>query len=403
MQLKLPIYLDYMATTPVAPQVAEKMQTCLLKTGYFGNPSSHTHRYGWEAAELVEKAQNQVAALIHANPREIIWTSGATESNNLAIIGAAQFYQRKGKHIITMSTEHKAVLNPCQYLQAEGFEVTYLDPRVNGLLDLNQLADAIREDTILVSIMHVNNETGVIQDIAAIGKLLMDKGIIFHVDAAQSVAKLPINLQDLAVDLMSFSAHKAYGPKGIGALYVRRTPRVRLAPQIHGGSQQNGIRAGTLPTHQIVGMGEAFKIIKERLISDHEQITMLRDRFWKGINQAGDLHINGDLLHLIPGCLNIQFDGVDGEALLLSLRDLAISSGSACTSTSSAPSHVLSALGLTRQQAHRSLRFSFGRDTTSAEIDYAVDQVVEQVNRLRNLPPAWEITKQQIPSADANK
>ena len=385
---KSPIYLDCMATTPVDPAVQEAMLACLEKEGGFGNPSSN-HYYGWEALSWVNKAREQVADLVNVDPREIIWTSGATESDNLAIKGAARFYQRQGKHIVTMSSEHKAVLDTCAHLETEGFEVTYLDPEPNGLLDLEQLKSVLRKDTVLVSVMHVNNETGVIQDLAAIGKITREKGILLHADAAQSAGKIPIDLQKLNVDLMSFSAHKVYGPKGIGALYVRSNPPVRLEASIHGGGHQKGLRSGTLPTQQIVGMGVAFSTAKERLLLDREHIARLRERFWKGINGLVGLHLNGSETHGIAGCLNVYFDGVEGESLMLALRDLAVSSGSACNSANSSPSHVLSAMGLPRQQAYNSVRISLGRFTTEGEVDCAVEMIRTQVNRLRLRSPLW--------------
>jgi len=394
--MKLPIFLDYMATTPVDPAVVESMVACLTLEGTFGNPASRSHRYGWDAAECVKKAREQIADLINADPREIIWTSGATESDNLAIKGAANFYQRQGKHIITMSTEHKAVLDTCAYLESQGFEVTYLKPEPSGRLNLDHLEKAMRKDTILVSIMHVNNETGIIQDIASIGEMTRSRGILFHVDAAQSAGKIPIDLQQLKVDLMSFSGHKIYGPKGIGALYVRRNPRVRLEPLIHGGGHESGMRSGTLATHQIVGMGKAFELAKAHLNSDAERILALRNRLWKGISHLGNVHLNGDENYSIPGCLNITFDGVEGESLLLSLRNIAVSSGSACNSANSNPSHVLVAMGISRQQAYNSLRFSIGRFTTEQEIDNAVAHVTEQVKRLRDMSPLWQTVKEKV-------
>jgi cysteine desulfurase len=387
----LPVYLDYMSTTPVLARVLKKMNECLEKEGYFGNPSSVSHRYGWEASEQVEAARAQVAMLVGANPAEIIWTSGATEADNLALKGAAYFYQRKGKHIITMSCEHKAVLDSCRYLESQGFEVTYLNPQSDGLLDMQQLVGALRSDTILVSVMHVNNETGVIQDIAAIGEFLKDRGILFHVDAAQSAGKIPLDIKKMSVDLMSFSGHKIYGPKGVGALYVRQKPKVRLVPLIHGGNQEKGLRSGTLPTHQIVGMGEAFLAAQENLAKDHQKILTLRERLWRGISQLGGIHVNGSMEQRIAACLNIRVDGVDGESLVLSLRDLAISTGSACNSASSESSHVLLSMGLTRQQAQQSIRLSLGRFTTEQEIDFVAKHFSEEVNRLRNMSPLWGV------------
>ncbi len=385
--MRFPIYLDYMATTPVDPRVVTAMMSCLEMSGHFGNASSLSHSYGHSAALVIEHARAQVASLIHADPQEIIWTSGATEANNLAIKGAARFYKRKGKHLITCKTEHKAVLDTCAQLQREGFEVTYLQPLSNGLIDLNQLKGAIRDDTLLVSIMHVNNETGVIQDIAAIAELTRARGILFHVDAAQSAGKIPIDLSSMQVDLMSFSGHKIYGPKGIGALYVRRNPRVRLEPLMHGGGQEQGLRSGTLPTHQIVGMGEAFHLAQQEMVEESKRILELRQRLWQGIQRLGDVHVNGDLQQRLPGNLNVSFAGVEGESLLLSFKDLAVSSGSACNSASIEPSYVLRALGLNDALAHSSIRFSMGRFTTRAEIDYAIMHVTDAVNRLRAMSP----------------
>ena len=387
MDLQLPIYLDYMATTPVDPKVAQKMSDFLLPSGTFGNPASHTHKFGYEAQQAVQTAKEQVAALINADPREIVWTSGATESDNLAIKGIAEFYQRQGKHIITMSTEHKAVLDTCKHLAAQGFEATFLNPEPNGILDLAKLKSAIRPDTILISIMHVNNETGVIQNIEAIGNVAREHGIVFHTDAAQSVGKLPIDVKILPVDLISFSGHKIYGPKGIGALYVRRKPRVRLSAQMHGGGHQGGMRSGTLPTHQIVGMGEAFRIAKENMAQEHTRIKKLRDNLWAGIQQAGNVHLNGHPTERVAGCLNVMFNEVDGESLLLSLKDIAVSTSSACNSANPAPSHVLSAMGLSAEQASRSIRFSVGRFTQEQEIEYVITHVTDHVKRLRELAP----------------
>jgi len=392
--MKLPIYMDYMATTPADPAVARVMAECLEQSGCFGNPASSTHRYGWAAQERIQEAAEQVANLIHADPREIVWTSGATESDNLAIKGAALFYQRKGKHIITMSTEHKAVLDTCHYLETQGFEVTYLDPESSGLLDIDKLQAAIRPDTILISIMHVNNETGVIQDLASIGKLTRDAGIVFHSDAAQSAGKIDIDVNTLNVDLMSFSGHKIYGPKGIGALYVRRTPRIRLEPQIHGGGHQRDLRSGTLPTHQIVGMGEAFMVAKTRMEEDHNHIFALRERLWRGLSVLGGLHLNGHETQRTGGCINIFFDGVESELLMSGLSDIAFSTGSACNSANPTPSHVLTAMGLKREDANRSLRLSIGRFTTEEEIDYIIAHIGEQVKRLREATPLWETAKQ---------
>ncbi|WP_420554365.1 IscS subfamily cysteine desulfurase [Neptuniibacter marinus] len=389
--MKTPIYLDYSATTPVDQRVADKMIECLTVDGNFGNPASRSHLFGWKAEEAVEIARRQVADLINADPREIVWTSGATESDNLAIKGAAHFYQKKGKHIITSKIEHKAVLDPCRQLEREGFEVTYLTPNSDGLIEPQAVADAIREDTILVSLMHVNNEIGTITDIEAIGELTRTKGIIFHVDAAQSAGKVEIDLAKAKVDLMSFSAHKMYGPKGIGALFVRRKPRVRLEAQIHGGGHERGMRSGTLPTHQIVGMGEAARICKEELAADTKAIIALRDRFLAGIDGMEEVYLNGSKEQRVPGNLNISFAFVEGESLLMSLKDLAVSSGSACTSASLEPSYVLRALGLNDELAHSSIRFSFGRFTTEEEVDYAAAQIEEAVSKLRELSPLWDM------------
>ena len=387
--MKLPIYLDYSATTPVDPRVAEKMMQHLTLDGTFGNPASRSHRFGWQAEEAVDVARNQIAELVGADPREIVFTSGATESDNLAIKGVAGFYQQKGKHIITCVTEHKAVLDTCHQLEQEGFEVTYLTPQRNGLIELQQLADALREDTILVSIMHVNNEIGVVQDIVAIGELCRARGVLYHVDATQSVGKLPLDLSKLPVELMSFSAHKVYGPKGIGALYVRRQPKVRLDAQIHGGGHERGMRSGTLPVHQIVGMGEAYRIAKEEMHSEMTRLRTLRDRLWNGIQQIEEIYLNGDSENGAPGILNVSFNYVDGESLIMALKDLAVSSGSACTSASLEPSYVLRALGLSDELAHSSIRFSLGRFTTEEEIDYAIPLIVKAIGRLRDSSPQW--------------
>ena len=395
-ELKLPIYLDYSATTPVDPRVAAKMAECLTNEGNFGNPASRSHAFGWQAEAAVEEARAHVAALVNANPKEIIWTSGATESDNLAIKGAAHFYSKKGKHIITLKTEHKAVLDTCRQLEREGFEVTYLEPEPSGLLDLEKLAAAIREDTVLISVMHVNNEIGVIQDIQAIGEIAREHKVIFHVDAAQSPGKAPIDLQKMKVDLMSFSAHKAYGPKGIGALYVRRKPRVRIEAQMHGGGHERGMRSGTLPTHQIVGMGEAFRIAKEEMAAENERIRMLRDRLLNGLQEIEEIYINGDLDHRVPHNLNMSFNFVEGESLIMALKDIAISSGSACTSASLEPSYVLRALGRDDELAHSSLRFSIGRFTTTEDIDYAIDTIKKAVSKLRDLSPLWEMYKDGV-------
>ncbi len=389
-------YLDYAATTPVDPRVAKKMMHYLTMEGEFGNPASRSHSFGWHAEEAVEEARRHVAALVNCDAKEIVWTSGATESDNLAIKGAAHFYQRKGKHIITSKTEHKAVLDTCRQLEREGFEVTYLEPLPSGLIDLQQLESSLREDTILVSIMHVNNEIGVVQDIAAIGELTRDKGILFHVDAAQSAGKVAIDLENLKVDLMSFSAHKIYGPKGMGALFVRRKPRVRLEAQMHGGGHERGMRSGTLATHQIVGMGEAFRIAKEEMNDDRERILKLRQRLLRGLEDIEEVYINGDLEHAIPGIVNISFNFVEGESLIMSLKGLAVSSGSACTSASLEPSYVLRALGRDDELAHSSIRFSIGRFTTDADIDYTIEIVRKSITRLRELSPLWEMHQQGI-------
>ncbi|MGB5328369.1 MAG: IscS subfamily cysteine desulfurase [Gammaproteobacteria bacterium] len=394
--IKLPIYLDYSATTPIDQRVAAKMAEYLTIEGNFGNPASRSHEFGWTAEKAVDLARQQVADLINADPREIVWTSGATESDNLAIKGAAHFYRKKGNHIITLKTEHKAVLDTCRQLEREGFEVTYLDPEENGLLDLEKLKAAVTEQTILLSIMHVNNEIGVIQDIAAIGEFARDHKIIFHVDAAQSTGKVDIDLEQLKVDLMSFSAHKTYGPKGIGALYVRRKPRVRLEAQMHGGGHERGMRSGTLATHQIVGMGEAFRIAKEEMATENERIRMLRDRLYHGLNDMEEVYVNGDLDHRIAGNLNISFNFVEGESLIMALRDLAVSSGSACTSASLEPSYVLRALGRNDELAHSSIRFTIGRFTTAEEIDYTIDLVRAAVEKLRDLSPLWDMYKDGI-------
>jgi len=394
--MKLPIYLDYSATCPVDSRVAEKMVQYMTMDGTFGNPASRSHRYGWQAEEAVDTAREQIADLLNADPREIVFTSGATESDNLAIKGAARFYSKKGKHVITCKTEHKAVLDPCRQLEREGFEVTYLEPESNGLIDLNKLEAAMREDTVLVSIMHVNNEIGVIQDIASIGEMCRERKIVFHVDAAQSAGKLPIDVQEMKVDLISLSAHKVYGPKGIGALYVRRKPRIRLEAQIHGGGHERGFRSGTLATHQIVGMGEAFRIAKEEMQQDFDHALALRNRLLDGVKDLEAVTINGDLEQRVPHNLNISFAFVEGESLLMSLKDLAVSSGSACTSASLEPSYVLRALGLDDELAHSSVRFSFGRATTEEEIDYAIEQIRTAVLKLRDMSPLWDMYKEGI-------
>ncbi|MCU8406594.1 IscS subfamily cysteine desulfurase [Vibrio vulnificus] len=394
--MKLPIYLDYSATCPVDPRVAEKMVQYMTMDGTFGNPASRSHRYGWQAEEAVDTAREQIAELLNADPREIVFTSGATESDNLAIKGAAHFYSKQGKHVITSKTEHKAVLDTCRQLEREGFEVTYLEPKSNGLISLSKLEAAMRDDTVLVSIMHVNNEIGVIQDIEAIGELCRSRKIIFHVDAAQSAGKVAIDVQKLKVDLISLSAHKIYGPKGIGALYVRRKPRIRLEAQMHGGGHERGFRSGTLPTHQIVGMGEAFRIAKLDMEKDYQHALALRNRLLDGVKDMEAVTINGDLEQRVPHNLNISFAFVEGESLLMSLKDLAVSSGSACTSASLEPSYVLRALGLNDELAHSSIRFSFGRFTTEEEIDYAIEQIRVAVEKLRDMSPLWDMYKEGI-------
>ena len=390
----MPIYMDYSATTPTDPRVAQKMIPYI--TEHFGNPASRSHPYGWEAEEAVEEARAQVAALVNADPREIVFTSGATESNNLALKGIAEFYQDRGKHIITVKTEHKAILDTARELERKGFEVTYLDVLENGLIDLDVLKAAIRPDTILVSVMMVNNEIGVIQDVEAIGELCRDKGVFFHVDAAQATGKVAIDLQKLKVDLMSFSAHKTYGPKGVGALYVRRKPRVRLEAQMHGGGHERGMRSGTLPTHQIVGMGEAFRLAREEMAQDLARIKALRDRLWAGLSTMEEVHINGDMTQRVPHNLNVSFNFVEGESLMMAIKDVAVSSGSACTSASLEPSYVLRALGRSDELAHSSIRFSVGRFTTEAEIDAVVKLLQEKIGKLRELSPLWEMYKEGI-------
>ncbi|MCG5101652.1 IscS subfamily cysteine desulfurase [Pasteurella multocida subsp. multocida] len=394
--MKLPIYLDYAATCPVDERVAKKMMEYLTVEGNFGNPASRSHKFGWQAEEAVDVARNHIADLIGADSREIVFTSGATESDNLAIKGAAHFYQSKGKHIITCKTEHKAVLDTCRQLEREGFEVTYLNPKSDGLIDLEELKNAMRDDTILVSIMHVNNEIGVIQDIAAIGELCRARKILFHVDATQSVGKLPINLAELKVDLMSMSSHKLYGPKGIGALYVSRKPRVRLEAIIHGGCHERGMRSGTLPVHQIVGMGEAYRICKEEMASEMPRLKALRDRLYNGLKDIEETYVNGSMEHRLDSNLNISFNYVEGESLMMALRDIAVSSGSACTSASLEPSYVLRALGLNDELAHSSIRFTLGRYTTEEEIDYTIELVKNAVAKLRELSPLWDMFKEGI-------
>jgi cysteine desulfurase len=394
MTVHTPIYLDYSATTPVDPRVAEKMIPYLAE--HFGNPASRSHVFGWVADKAVEDARAEVAALVNCDPKEIVWTSGATESDNLAIKGAAQFYQGRGKHLITVKTEHKAVIDPCRELERHGFEVTYLDPEPNGLIDLEKLKAAIRPDTILVSVMFVNNEIGVIQDITAIGNVCREKGIVFHVDAAQATGKVEIDLEQLPVDLMSFSAHKTYGPKGIGALYVRRKPRVRLEAQMHGGGHERGMRSGTLATHQIVGMGEAFRIAREEMAQENARIRQLRDRLYAGLNEIEEVYLNGDLEQRVPHNLNMSFNFVEGESLIMAVKDIAVSSGSACTSASLEPSYVLRALGRSDELAHSSIRFSIGRFTTEEEVDYTINLLKSKIGKLRELSPLWEMYQEGI-------
>lgn len=394
--MKLPIYMDYSATTPVDPRVAEEMCRYLTPDGMYGNPASRSHVFGWNADEAVEKARIYVAELINANPKEIVWTSGATESDNLAIKGAAHFYKKRGRHIITCKTEHKAVLDSCRQLEREGFEVTYLDPEDSGLIDLKKLENAMRDDTILVSIMHVNNEVGVVQDITAIGELTRSRKIIFHVDAAQSAGKVTIDMAEMKVDLLSLSAHKIYGPKGIGALYVSRKPRVRIEAQMHGGGHERGMRSGTLATHQIVGMGEAFRIAKQEMVAENQGILALRQRMWDGFKDMEEVYLNGDEEQRIAGNLNVSFNFVEGESLIMAFKDLGVSSGSACTSSSLEPSYVLRALGREDELAHSSIRFTIGRFTTQEEIDYTVKLVRDQVIRLRELSPLWDMFKEGI-------
>ncbi|MCU7923568.1 MAG: IscS subfamily cysteine desulfurase [Candidatus Thiodiazotropha sp. (ex Dulcina madagascariensis)] len=394
--MKLPIYMDYSATTPVDTRVAELMCRYLTPDGDFGNPASRSHAFGWTADDAISAARQQVADLVNADPKEIVWTSGATESDNLAIKGVAEFHAKKGRHIVTSKTEHKAVLDTCRQLERHGFEVTYLNPEPNGLIDLGKLVSALRDDTILVSIMHVNNEIGVIQDIQAIGEITRERKILFHVDAAQSVGKTPIDLQRMKVDLMSFSAHKIYGPKGIGALYVRRKPRVRLEAQMHGGGHERGMRSGTLATHQIAGMGEAFRIARVEMASESERVLGLRNRLWDGIKDLEEVYLNGDESQRVAGNLNVSFAFVEGESLIMALKDLAVSSGSACTSASLEPSYVLRALGREDELAHSSIRFTLGRFSTEEEVDYAIDKIRTEVKRLRELSPLWEMFKDGI-------
>ncbi|MBA4381578.1 MAG: IscS subfamily cysteine desulfurase [Sideroxydans sp.] len=394
MTLHFPIYMDYSATTPVDPRVAEVMIPYL--TEQFGNPASRSHAYGWTAEEAIERAREQVAALVNADPKEIVWTSGATESNNLALKGAANFYADKGKHIVTVKTEHKAILDTVRELERQGFSATYLDPEPSGLVDLEKLKAALRPDTVIVSVMYVNNEIGVIQDIAAIGEMCRERGILFHVDAAQATGKVAIDLQKLKVDLMSFSAHKTYGPKGIGALYVRRKPRVRLEAQMHGGGHERGFRSGTLATHQIVGMGEAFRLAKEEMATENERIRMLRDRLWAGLSSMEEVYLNGDMDSRVPHNLNVSFNFVEGESLIMAVKDIAVSSGSACTSASLEPSYVLRALGRNDELAHSSIRFTVGRFTTVEEVDYTIKLLHDKIGKLRELSPLWEMHQDGI-------
>jgi len=389
--MQKPIYFDYLATTPCDPRVVEKMVHCLSMEGNFGNPASRSHLYGWKAEEAVENARRQVADLLGADPREIVWTSGATESDNLAIKGVAHFYHKKGRHIITSKIEHKAVLDTCRQLEREDFEVTYLDPDSDGLISPEAVAAALREDTILVSIMHANNEIGTVSDIEGIGEVTRNAGVLFHVDAAQSAGKIEIDMERMKVDLMSLSGHKMYGPKGIGVLYVRRKPRVRLEAQMHGGGHERGMRSGTLATHQIVGIGEAAQIAKEGMADEAVRLLALRKRFWDGIQDIEQVHINGHLEHRLPGAINVSIAFVEGESLIMSLKDLAVSSGSACTSASLEPSYVLRALGLNDELAHSSLRFSFGRFTTEDDVDSAIKQLRSAVDKLRELSPLWDM------------
>lgn len=398
--MKVPIYFDYAATTPVDPRVAQKMSECLMAEGNFGNPASRSHKFGWEAEEAVEIARRQVADLVNCDPREIVWTSGATESDNLAIKGVAHFYKSKGKHIVTSKIEHKAVLDTCRHLEREGFEVTYLEPGSDGLISPESVEAALREDTTICSIMHVNNEIGVVNDIAGIGEVCRKHKVFFHVDAAQSAGKVDIDLEELKVDLMAFSAHKIYGPKGIGALYVRRKPRVRLEAQMHGGGHERGMRSGTLATHQIVGMGEAFRIAKAEMHEEAARILKLRQRLWDGFSDMEEVFVSGDMDHHVPGIINISFNFVEGESLIMSLPNLAVSSGSACTSASLEPSYVLRALGLNDELAHSSLRFSIGRFTTEEDVDQAIASVRAAVEKLRELSPLWDMYKDGV---DMNK
>lgn len=394
MSLALPVYLDYSATTPLDPRVLDAMLPYLRQD--FGNPASRSHAFGWAAEKAVERARGQVAELVNCDPRELVWTSGATESINLALKGAAHFYKERGRHLITLRTEHKATLDTMRELERQGFEVTYLDVEENGLVSLDRLQSALRDDTILVSILLVNNEIGVIQDVAAFGEMLRERKIIFHVDAAQATGKVPIDLQQWKVDLMSFSAHKTYGPKGVGALYVRRKPRVRIEAQIHGGGHERGMRSGTLPTHQIVGMGEAFELARREMGTENERIRMLRDKLWTGLSQMDEVYLNGDLEQRVPHNLNVSFNYVEGESLIMAIKDVAVSSGSACTSASLEPSYVLRALGRNDELAHSSIRFSVGRFTTEQEIDFTVSLLQSKVGKLREMSPLWEMVQDGI-------
>ena len=394
--MKLPIYFDYASTTPADPRVVKKMQECLSLDGNFGNPASRSHSFGWKAEEATEEARSNVASLVNCDPREIVWTSGATESDNLAIKGSARFNKSKGNHIITSKVEHKAVLDSCRQLEREGFEISYLDPNSNGIITPEMVFNSITDKTILVSLMHINNEIGVINDIESIGRITRERGVIFHVDAAQSTGKLPIDLSKLEIDLMSFSAHKTYGPKGIGAMYARRKPRVRLEAQIHGGGHERGMRSGTLATHQIVGMGEAFRIAKEDMFEDNIRIKSLRDKFWEGLKDMEEVYLNGDPEQRAAGFLNVSFNYVEGESLIMALKDIAVSSGSACTSASLEPSYVLRAIGLKDELAHSSIRFAIGRFTTEEEIAYTIDLVRNAVEKLRELSPLWDMYKDGI-------
>jgi cysteine desulfurase len=392
--MQLPIYLDYSSTTPIDPRVVDQMIPFLREE--FGNPASRSHAFGWRAEEAVENARRQVAALVNADAKEIVWTSGATESINLALKGAAHFYKERGRHIITAKTEHKATLDTCRELEREGFEVTYLEVQDDGLIDFQVFEQAVRKDTILVSVMFVNNEIGVIQDIPRLGEFCREHGIILHVDSAQATGKVVINLAELKVDLMSFSAHKTYGPKGMGALFVRRKPRVRLEPLIHGGGHERGMRSGTLPTHQIVGMGAAFELARTEMAVENDRIRMLRDRLWAGLSTIDAVYLNGDLERRVPHNLNVSFNYVEGESLLMAIKDIAVSSGSACTSASLEPSYVLRALGRSDELAHSSIRFSIGRFTTEADVDFAVELLKEKVERLREMSPLWELVQEGV-------